>query len=72
MLVITRKEGEAIVLDGGIEIVVISLEKSQVRLGFGAPSSVRIYRKEIIERIQQANREAALPKASIRLPKIEG
>jgi carbon storage regulator len=65
MLIVTRKPGEAVVINDNIEVVVVSIEGGQIRLGISAPSSVRIHRKELYERIQAANREAATHKQSI-------
>ena len=70
MLVITRKEGETVVLGGQIEVTVVSVDGNQVRLGFKAPSHVLIHRKELFERIQQTNREAIVNKETTRLPRI--
>ena len=70
MLVITRKAGESVILNDDIEIVIISVEGSQVRVGFNAPPNVIIHRKELYERIQHANREAAANKQTTRLPQI--
>ncbi len=70
MLIVTRKVGEVVVVNDTIEVVLVSVEGSQVRLGFNAPSDVHIYRKEVYDRIQSANREAATDKKSIALPKI--
>ncbi len=70
MLIITRKAGEVVVMNDTIEVVLVSIEGGQVRLGFNAPASVHIYRKEVYDRIQSANREAATNKKSISLPKI--
>lgn len=49
MLVLSRKNGESVVLDGGIEVVVVSIGAGRVRLGFSAPDNVRIKRSELIE-----------------------
>jgi carbon storage regulator len=72
MLVITRKTGEAVILNGDVEIVIVSVEGNQIRLGFNAPSTVSIHRKEVYERIQRANLEAAVSQKSIRLPHLPG
>lgn len=69
MLVVTRKQGEAVLLGEDIEVVVVGIEGNQVRLGFQAPASVVIHRKELYERIQRANREALADKESP-LPKL--
>ena len=70
MLIITRKEGEVVVVNDSIEVVLVSVEGGQVRLGFNAPASVHIYRKEVYDRIQAANRESATNKKSTALPKM--
>jgi carbon storage regulator len=70
MLIVTRKEGESVILNDNIEVVVVSVEGGKIRLGFNAPASVQIHRKEIYERIQQANRAAAADKSTTQFPKI--
>ncbi|MDD2710032.1 MAG: carbon storage regulator CsrA [Verrucomicrobiae bacterium] len=70
MLVITRKEGEGIMLGDHIEVVVVSIDGNQIRLGFKAPTSISIQRKELYERIQQANRQAAANKQTTHLPRF--
>lgn len=71
MLIITRKEGEAVMLGENIELVVVSIEKGQVRIGFKAPADIRIHRKELYEKIRVANTESATNKQSLHLPKIK-
>ncbi len=58
MLILSRKAGEAILVDGGIRIVVLGVEAGSVRLGIDAPSSVGIVREEVVERIAEENRRA--------------
>jgi len=53
MLVLSRKCGESIVLDGEITITVVDIGRSRVQLGIEAPSHVTIHRQEIYRRIQQ-------------------
>lgn len=55
MLVLTRKRQEQIDIGGVITLTIIKANKGEVRIGIDAPPSVRILRKEII------NRPAALP-----------
>ena len=47
MLVITRKAGEAVILNDNIEVVVVSVDGNQIRLGFNAPASIPVHRKEV-------------------------
>jgi carbon storage regulator len=48
MLVLSRKLNEKIVIDGGIVVTVVKIDRNQVRLGIEAPGNVRIFREEIV------------------------
>jgi carbon storage regulator len=63
MLVLNRKAGEAIVIDGGIRIVILSVDKRGVRLGVEAPATTGILREELVAEVAQANRRAAVAPA---------
>ena len=47
MLVLSRKLNEKIMIDGGIVVTVVKIDRNQVRLGIEAPSHVRVFREEI-------------------------
>jgi carbon storage regulator len=47
MLVLARKNGESILISSGIEVKVLAIRGGTVKLGFSAPSDVRIRRREI-------------------------
>lgn len=49
MLVLRRKAGEAIVLNGTITIHVLAVEGERVKLGISAPPEVVIVRSELLE-----------------------
>jgi len=51
MLVLTRKVGEQIVIAGNIEVTVVQIQGSKVRLGVTAPRKVSIHRLEVRRRI---------------------
>ena len=51
MLVLTRKIGETINIDGDIEITVSDIQGNHVKIGIDAPEEVKIYREEIYERL---------------------
>ena len=54
MLILTRKEREAIVInDGQITVRVLSIKSGKVRLGIDAPRDVSIHREEIYKEILQ-------------------
>lgn len=60
MLVLTRREGEALQIGTDISVRVISVRGGRVRLAIDAPDGVTIHREEIFERIAEQNRDAAL------------
>jgi carbon storage regulator len=47
MLVLSRKLNEKIVIDGGIVVTVLKIDRNQIRLGIQAPEQVRVLREEI-------------------------
>jgi carbon storage regulator len=47
MLVLTRKVGEKLLIDGGIEVVIVAVDRNKVRIGISAPPDVRVDREEI-------------------------
>lgn len=49
MLVLSRKSDESITIDGDIEIEVLSIRGSTVKLGIRAPREVKVLRTELIE-----------------------
>src|SRR5260370_6012797 len=46
MMVISRRLGEGIVINGNIHITVVKIGGGRIRLGLTAPASVRIHRRE--------------------------
>jgi carbon storage regulator len=51
MLILTRREGEALRLGDDITITVVSVKGGNVRLGITAPRDVAVHREEVFERI---------------------
>jgi carbon storage regulator len=50
MLVLSRKQGERIVIGDNIVITVVSLEYGKVRLGIEAPREIEVWREEMLDR----------------------
>ncbi len=63
MLILTRKRGESILIDGGIEIKITEISGDKIKLGISAPPDVRVYRKELYE-TECENKTAAQAGAS--------
>ncbi len=53
MLVLTRKEGEAIKIGDDVEVEVLSIRGGKVRLGITAPIGISVHREEVYEIIQK-------------------
>lgn len=52
MLILTRRIGEALMINDDITITVLNVRGQQVRLGINAPKSVAVHREEIYQRIR--------------------
>jgi carbon storage regulator len=59
MLVLSRKVNQAIMVGDNVRIVVVSVDRDQVKLGIDAPREIPVHRSEVFDEIQRANREAA-------------
>ncbi len=64
MLVLRRKAGEAIVLNGTITIHVLAVEGERVKLGINAPADVVIVRSELLEG-QSSGPNGSMPGAPV-------
>ncbi|HPC38210.1 MAG TPA: carbon storage regulator CsrA [Exilispira sp.] len=58
MLVLSRKINQSIMIGDDIEIMIVDIKQDQVKLGIVAPTSIKVYRKEIYDEIKTANIEA--------------
>ena len=52
MLVLRRKVGESIILDGVISVSVLAVEGERVKIGISAPSDVTIVREELLRTVK--------------------
>jgi carbon storage regulator len=66
MLVLSRKINQSIMIGDDIRIVVVGVDRDQVKVGIEAPREVPVHRSEVYEEIQRANRSAA--EASVGVP----
>ena len=59
MLALSRKKGEALIINNDIEITILEIKGEQVKIGISAPKEVPVYRKEVYIQIQEANKAAS-------------
>ena len=71
MLVIRRRAGESFLIDGDIEIEVLEVGATQVKLGIAAPKNVSILRKEVYLTHKQ-NQAASREISSLELERLVG
>jgi carbon storage regulator len=69
MLILSRKSGESIVIDGRIHLKIVRVEGDVVKVGIQAPSDVPVHRLEVYEEIQRSNQQA-LTTQKPSLPKL--
>jgi len=60
MLVLSRKNGESIIIGDDIKLTIVEVRGDKVRLGIDAPKEVPIHREEVFKAIK----EASSPEAS--------
>jgi carbon storage regulator len=53
MLILTRYEGQQIMVGDDIVITVLGFSRGQVRIGIRAPKGVQVHREEIYEKIRR-------------------
>lgn len=55
MLVLTRKSNESVKLGDEITVTIIEVKGNSVRLGIEAPADIRVFRKELYDKIREEN-----------------
>lgn len=58
MLILTRKKNESIKINENIEITLLEIDGSNVKIGISAPKSVRVLRSELTTKIKSSNEQA--------------
>jgi carbon storage regulator len=50
MLVLSRRPGEEIIIDGNIRLTILDVHGGNIRLGIAAPPAVSVDRQEVLDR----------------------
>jgi carbon storage regulator len=69
MLILSRKSGESLVIDGRIRVKIVRVEGDVVKVGIEAPSDVPVHRQEVYEEIQRNNQQAVTSQKAL-LPRL--
>ena len=57
MLILTRRVGETLNIGDNVQVTVLGVRGSQVRIGVKAPKDVAVHREEVFERIHDAGEQ---------------
>lgn len=58
MLVLSRKQGESIIIGNDIVVTVLEVRPDHIRLGIDAPRSVSVHREEVYLEVMRENAAA--------------
>jgi carbon storage regulator len=56
MLILSRKNGQKIIINDNIEITILESKFDLCKIAIEAPKDVKIYREEVYEQIQASNK----------------
>jgi carbon storage regulator len=65
MLYLTRRQGEAVIIDNEITVRVVELRGRSVKLGFTFPAGVSVLREELFVQVRAANEAASRSAAAL-------
>ncbi len=70
MLILSRKPQQKILISDDIEITIVDVKGEQVKIGINAPSSVKVFREEVYQEIQNENKAALVKDKKPVLPDL--
>jgi carbon storage regulator len=65
MLYLSRRVGEAVIINNAIEVRVVDVRGRTVKLGFTFPPEASVLREEVFVQVRRENEEAAAAAASL-------
>jgi len=65
MLYLTRRPGEAVIINNAIEVRVVELKGKSVKLGFTFPADATVLREEVFLQIKAENEAAVAASAEV-------
>jgi len=70
MLILSRKKDQKIMIGDGIEIWVVDIRGDTVKLGIKAPREVKVFRLEVAQEIEAANKAALSSSLDLPFPDV--
>lgn len=58
MLIVSRKEGESVLIGEEIEVCILEIGEGVIKVGINAPKSIKILRKELVNEVRDENIES--------------
>jgi carbon storage regulator len=71
MLILSRKINEKIMIGSDISLTIIEIRGDQVKIGIEAPKSVKVFRQEVYDAVQEENRAAVLTALTASVGKLD-
>ncbi|HTV72637.1 MAG TPA: carbon storage regulator CsrA [Candidatus Acidoferrales bacterium] len=65
MLVLSRKLNQAIMIGDDVRVIVVAVDRDQVKIGIEAPREISVHRSEVYEEIRRT-KKAETPASTIR------
>ena len=57
MLILSRKIGESLIIDGKIEVKIVDISGDKIKIGVEAPKDVSVFRNELCKTVEE-NKQA--------------
>jgi carbon storage regulator len=66
MLVLSRKLNQAIMIGDDVRVIVVAVDRDQVKIGIEAPREISVHRSEVYEEIRRTKKADAPANPTIR------
>lgn len=71
MLILSRKKDQKVMIGDSIELWIVDIRGDTVKLGIKAPREVRVFRLEVAQEIEAANKAALSSSTELPFPDVE-